>query len=617
MRKLIALIAVFVLLGNLFFSSGSSFAAGDSLSEFKTLNKGDVKVVKVNDQKGPPSFVTGVLSEKHTKADAQNAKKFLNKHKHFFQMNNPTTDLTEIRSNTDELGMTHIRFQQTKNGIPVEHHQLNVHFNEENEIVAVNGTFNTKVDELHINTTPGIEQSTALQIAKEEVNAPEEVDIEQSELVIYPVENNSHLAYKINLEYYNEEQGNWNVYVDAHTGEVIDSYNAMYGLGFFSDILEFASVESEESNHGPNPKAIERASRLKPASGSGLGTIGVTKNLDLSHGNIPTSGEGSTFYLADTKVPGMDGIFTYNMRNTSNQIWLYSNKDASWKDVLYAGDSSSWEAVGQGPAVDAHANSKIVYDYFLNNHGRNSLDDNGMAIRSRVHYGRAYNNAFWSNGIAMMTYGDGDGRQFIPLASLDVTAHEMVHGITHYNGGLRYRFETGAINEAYSDTFASIVDDRSWDVGEDIMGSDWIADGRTALRSSEEPGKFKVGAQYWAYSIDGEGRYPAHMDEYYYLPANMDNGGVHINCTILQHSAYLVSEEYGMGREVVADTWYRAYDYLHYDASFAEFREAILQSATDLYGEGSEEYNAFLSAFDDIGLYEGWSSSDNPRPPLN
>ncbi|MCF6410048.1 M4 family metallopeptidase [Pseudalkalibacillus salsuginis] len=613
----LVLLAVLLMAGSLFIPGGASFAEGDSLQTFKRMNHGQVHVVKDKDQKGQPSFVSGILSEKLTKADAQNAKKFLNKHKQFFKMKDPINNLSEVKTKQDQLGMTHVRLQQMKNGVPVDRNELNIHFNEKNEITAVNGNFNPTIEDIELDTTPDVQENTALTTAKSAVDAPDYVDFEESELIIYPYGEDYHLAYRINLEFIGDRQGNWYVYVDANTGEVIEKYDAMTGFGFFSDVLDFTAEDTgEKSNHGPNPKAIERASRFKPANGSGLGTTGVTKQIVISHGNIPGSGEGSTFYLADETNSDMAGIYTYNMKNTPNQTWLYTDNDASWKDVEYTGDSSSWEVVGQGPAVDAHSNSKIVYDYFLNNHGRNSLDGNGMAIRSRVHYGKEYNNAFWSNGIAMMTYGDGDGKQFIPLAALDVTAHEMTHGITHYNGGLRYRFETGAINEAYSDTFASIVDGRSWDVGEDIMGSDWIANGRTALRSSEDPGKFPVGSQYWRYSIDGEGRYPAHMDEYYYLPANMDNGGVHINCTILQHSAYLVAEEYGMGREVVADTWYRAYDYLHYDASFAEFREAVLQSAIDLYGDGSEEHEAFLQAFDDIGLYEGWSVKDNPRAPL-
>ncbi|RSD28998.1 M4 family metallopeptidase [Mesobacillus subterraneus] len=589
--------------------SGAAFAEGNSLQQFKNLNNGNVKIVG-EDRQGTPAFVAGKLSTKRSEASSDNAKKFLEQHKDFFNMKAPGKNLTEVKVEKEE-GKTHVRLQQTKDGIPVDRNQINVHYNENNEITSVNGNYNPAVDELKIDTTPAVSKAAALSAAKKAVDAPEQVDFEASELVIFPHENQFYLAYRVNLEFYNEEQGNWYAYIDAQTGKVIDKYNAMTGLGFFSDVVDFNAADNgQKSTQGPTPIAIEKASSLKPAGGTGLGTTGVLKNLSTSHGNLPGSGEGSSFYLADSTISGMNGIFTYNMKNTGNQMWLYSNNDASWKDVLYSGDSSSWETVGQGPAVDAHSNSKIVYDYFKNNHGRNSLDDKGMAINSRVHYGKAYNNAFWSNGIAMMTYGDGDGKQFIPLASLDVTAHEMVHGITHYNGGLRYRFETGAVNEAYSDTFAAIVDDANWEIGEDIMGSAWLEGGRTALRSNENPGKFKVGAVYFPYSVDGEGRYPMHMDEYYDLPANLDNGGVHINCTILQYSAYLVAEKYDMGRKVVADTWYRAYDYLHYDASFAEFREAILQSATDLYGEGSKEYNAFLQAFDDIGLYEGWSLED-------
>ncbi|MGG1573476.1 hypothetical protein ABHN01_10490 [Fictibacillus sp. NRS-1165] len=74
-------------------------------------------------------------------------------------------------------------------------------------------------------------------------------------------------------------------------------------------------------------------------------------------------------------------------------------------------------------AVDAHYNSEEVYHYFKDEHGQNSIDGNGGEIISSVHCGVDYNNAFW-NG-EQMTYGDGDGKFFIPLsAALDVAAHE-------------------------------------------------------------------------------------------------------------------------------------------------------------------------------------------------
>ncbi|WP_280768039.1 M4 family metallopeptidase [Salipaludibacillus daqingensis] len=610
MKRFAAVTLSSLILSSGFIGGTASFAENNLLKD-----DGKVHVVDLEKKQGPPSFVSGKLSKPFTSANSQSAKNFIEENQDFFQIRNTNKHLAEVRTEQDELGMTHVHMQQLKNGVPVDRHELSVHFDENNVVTTVTGNYDSSLENINISTTPSIQKTSAVALAKQEADAPDIVEFEENELIIYPFEDDYYLAYRVNLEFHSGTPGNWFIYVDAHSGDIIDRYDAMTGLGFYDDILEETSIDTTTTiGKEINSKAVENTSNLRPARGKGLGTIGEQKLMNISHNNTP--GDGRTFYLADQSTNQMDGIHTYNMKNSSNQMWLYENDNASWKDIEYTGDSSSWETVGQGPGVDAHSNSKIVYDYFLENHGRNSIDDNGMAIESRVHFWTEYNNAFWSNGIAMMTYGDGDGQQFIPLASLDVTAHEMLHGVTHYNGGLRYRFESGALNEAYSDVFGSIIDDRSWDIGEDIMGEAWLDEGRTALRSGEEPGKFPVNEAFWAYSIDGEGGYPAHMEEYYYLPGNMDNGGVHINSSILYHHAYLVSEEYDMGREVVAGTWYRAYEYLHYDTTYAEFREALLQSAIDLFGEGSDEYNATLDAFEDIGLYEGWSPDDNPRPPL-
>jgi len=94
------------------------------------------------------------------------------------------------------------------------------------------------------------------------------------------------------------------------------------------------------------------------------------------------------------------------------------------------------------PIEAAHNYAIDVYDYYLEKHGRDSLDDNGMTLISRVHFGYRYNNAFWDG--SQMTYGDGDGAVFGPLSlGADVVAHEMTHGVTHYSSGLIYADESG------------------------------------------------------------------------------------------------------------------------------------------------------------------------------
>ena len=97
---------------------------------------------------------------------------------------------------------------------------------------------------------------------------------------------------------------------------------------------------------------------------------------------------------------------------------------------------------GDEAADAAHNYAIATYNYFLNNHGRDSINDNGMTLISRVHYGVNYNNAFW-NG-QQMTYGDGDGNVFIELSrDADVVAHELTHGVTQFTSNLIYSYESG------------------------------------------------------------------------------------------------------------------------------------------------------------------------------
>ncbi len=52
-----------------------------------------------------------------------------------------------------------------------------------------------------------------------------------------------------------------------------------------------------------------------------------------------------------------------------------------------------------------------------------------------------------------MVYGDA---RTYPQA-LDVVAHELTHGVTEYESGLFYYYQSGAINESLSDVFGELV----------------------------------------------------------------------------------------------------------------------------------------------------------------
>ncbi|WP_328586689.1 PepSY domain-containing protein [Neobacillus vireti] len=183
---------------------------------------------KWNEKVNVPIFVREKQLEKRNSSNASDALNFLEEKKSKVKIKNPKADLKVKKTDKDDLGMTHVRFNQTKNGIPVEGAEVLVHYNEKNEIVAVNGSLNAEVDELDLNTKPEVNSEEALAAAKSSVDAPTQLQYKPTtELVVYPFEGESSLAYKVNVNFHGEEPGNWFVFVDAHSGKVIDKYNAI------------------------------------------------------------------------------------------------------------------------------------------------------------------------------------------------------------------------------------------------------------------------------------------------------------------------------------------------------------------------------------------------------
>jgi Zn-dependent metalloprotease len=94
-----------------------------------------------------------------------------------------------------------------------------------------------------------------------------------------------------------------------------------------------------------------------------------------------------------------------------------------------------------------------------------------------------------------MVFGDGDGKIFNDFTSrIDVTAHELTHGVTEKTAGLEYQGQSGALNESCSDVFGIMV--KQWKLGQSSEDANWLIgegiwakgiNGR-ALRDMQNPG---------------------------------------------------------------------------------------------------------------------------------
>ncbi|MBK9045920.1 MAG: M4 family metallopeptidase [Bacteroidetes bacterium] len=476
-----------------------------------------------------------------------------------------------IRTDHDELGMQHHRYQQFYKGIPVQTGEYIVH-EQQGVIKSMNGVcYKT----LPVATNPVIGESEALDRALENIGASvylwETPDAEQialvghshgkdrpkGELVILPSlgfekGQTTSLCWKFDI-YAHEPHQRYNVYINAETG-----------------------------------KMMFKESRICTFAANGSGN---TRYSGLQSFTTDSIAPGS-YRLRDVTRGG--GVETYDLNNGTNYGAAvdFTDADNFWNTTTNQDDA----------ALDAHWGTQMTYDYYFQTHGRNSYNNAGAVLRSYVHYSSSYNNAFW-NG-SQMTYGDGNGSTFSPLTELDVVAHELTHGVTNFSSNLVYSYQSGALNESFSDIFGITVDffarpgTANWLLGDQCYTPGTPGD---ALRSMSNP--------------NSAGDPDTYLGTNWYTGTG-DNGGVHQNSGVQNYWYYLLSvggsgtNDVGFNFNVTGITIAKARMIAYrnntfYLTSSSQYSDAAfysLQSATDLYGNCSPEAVSVKNAWDAVNV---------------
>jgi Zn-dependent metalloprotease len=264
--------------------------------------------------------------------------------------------------------------------------------------------------------------------------------------------------------------------------------------------------------------------------------------------------------------------------------------------------SEGGPATGDRGADEIYDWLGVTFDFYGTAYGRNSIDGGGLPLVATVHYGVEYDNAFWDG--TQMVYGDGDQRIFKTFTGpLDVTGHELTHGVTQYSGGLDYHGQSGALNESLSDVFGSLV--KQYHLGQTADQADWLigqgmfADAvhGVALRSMKAPGT--------AYDDPALGKDPQPAQMTDYVETEHDNGGVHINSGIPNHAFYQAATLIGgHAWEKAGRIWYDTLTSkkLPSSADFAMFAGMSFATAGKLFGVKSTESDAVRDAWAAVGL---------------
>ncbi|WOX21975.1 M4 family metallopeptidase [Streptomyces solicathayae] len=310
-----------------------------------------------------------------------------------------------------------------------------------------------------------------------------------------------------------------------------------------------------------------------------------------------TLGTAPSYTLTDT---GRGNHKTYNLNGgTSGTGTLFSNTTDVWGNGL----PSNKETAG----ADAHYGAALTWDYYKNVHGRTGIRGDGVGAYSRVHYGNAYVNAFWSDSCFCMTYGDGSGNSK-PLTSIDVAAHEMTHGVTSNTAGLVYSGESGGLNEATSDIFAAAVEfyaNNAQDKGDYLVGEKIDIRGNgTPLRYMDKPSKDGSSKDSWYSGIGSiDVHYSSGPANHWYYLLSEGSGAKTVNGVNYDSPTSDGLPVTGIGRDKASLIWFKALTTkFNSNTNYAGARTGTVAAATELYGAGSAEVTAVENAWAGINV---------------
>ena len=452
-----------------------------------------------------------------------------------------------LKVNVDETGMAHVKVQQLLGTVPVWGGEAIVHLATDG---AIAGMTDSLLEDVDVDTTPAFTADEAIDFAVEEIrNGWADVsDDPVADLWILRQDGVDHLVWRVQLQQINfrADDAMPVVFIDAHTGDFVWSYNNFQTTACSGTTNFYGSV------------AVECYT------------------------------DGASYYLED--ATDRLATFTYNHTTT-----VRSNVTST--STVFPSTS----AVTKN-AVEAHYAGNAVHDYYSTVFGRNGIDGSGgpgtttshgtSFITSASSYSTNYVNAFWDSTYLRMVYGDGDGVSSGSLTTLDIAGHEMTHGVTQYEANLTYSGESGGLNESMSDVLGSMVERsvlgetaNTWLIGEDTWTPSTSGD---ALRYMDDPTRDNV--------------------SYGYYFTGVGSADVHYSSGVANHAFYLLSEGgssttavTAIGADDAAAIWYLALSsYMTSSTNYASARTATLAAASALYGSTSTQYTAVGAAWEAV-----------------
>ncbi len=464
------------------------------------------------------------------------ARAFFDRYGGVFGITEAGGELIGVRSVRDAFGGEHASFIQTYGGVPVFGAQLKAHFDGRGELYAANGTF---VPGIKIDTEPRLGSDQAARIAVGVVAAQ-------------------------NDDVYRGPR-DW-------TGPKDPMTKAGDALSAVASNLYVFRAGLVQGVAGPDHLVYE-VEVVNPA-----GSIREFVYVDAHSGRVVDQITG-VHEILDREVS--EGTL-------ANVIWDESNGDPDPIPAGWAGGTPQ-QIIDWQDEIDG---AKETYYYFFSIAGRDSYDGAGATMRT-VNNDPTINcpNANW-NGTST-NYCTG-------VTADDVVAHEWEHAYTEFTNNLIYQWQSGALNEAYSDIVGEAIDILNGR-GTDAPGG-LRSDGGCSIYNNGAPDdsyRWLLGEDatafgtairdMWTPTCEGD---PGKVTDAEYFCGTGDNGGVHSNSGVPNHAFALMVDGgtyngftiTGIGLTKAAHIHWGSQLLLTINSNFVDHADALETACSNLTG---------------------------------
>lgn len=272
--------------------------------------------------------------------------------------------------------------------------------------------------------TPKFNANAAIQIAKKAQNITDATDLEQATLYIMQNKQSkkAELVYLVSFFVTGDKPQRPHFVINAHDQKILNQWDGL-------------TTKDAKGPGGNEKTGAYYYSR-------DFGPLVVSNSCEMKTDNVET--------------------YNLNGKTSGEVLYKFTCPENTYKQINGA----------YSPLNDAHYFGSVVFEMYRSWYNISPLR---TKLKLRAHYGKNYDNAFWDG--QQMTFGDG-GESFYPLTSLDVVGHEISHGVTEQNSNLTYQYQSGGINEAFSDMAGEVAKyymqhqagkENDWMVGASIM----------------------------------------------------------------------------------------------------------------------------------------------------